>query len=174
MDIQEDAFVKGMMGDIQPESLPIVYQDATGIMPYDDTSYVEMLPERVSWDKKAGVFVGETLNGNNIEFKLLGVMMIWAKWSEQVGSPEDVQVGAENNPGPGYQPGLRMLVEVEDLGYYHFDLFGIAFRAGQGMVKRAKLNDGIIRIVGSKPISTKYGVFQIPALAQVDNSGVYK
>lgn len=155
-------------------ALPIVYQDATGIMPYDDTNYVEMLPERVSWDKKAGVFVGETLNGNDIEFRLLGVMMIWAKWSEQVGSPEDIQVGAENNPGPGYQPGLRMLVEVEDFGYYYFDLFGIAFRAGQGMVKRAKLNNGLIRVVGSKSIQTKFGAFQIPALAAVDKDGVYK
>lgn len=149
--------------DDQGTSLPIVYQDSTGIIPYDDSQFVINLPERVSWNKDVGEFVGETFNGNQVEFRLVSVMMLWAKWSDKVGQPEEIIEGAENNPG-GYEPGMRLLFEVEDMGFYYTDFFGLAFRSAQGIVKRARMSGGFIRIIGKKPVNTKYGLFYIPEL----------
>lgn len=146
-----------------PEQPPIVYQDSVGIIPYDDTRFVLTLPERVSWDKDKGEFVGETFYGNKVEFRLVTVMMLWAKWSDKVGQPEDIVAGAENNPG-GYEPGMRILFEVEDMGFYYCDMFGLIFRSAQGMVKRARQTGGLIRIIGRKPVNTKHGLFYIPEL----------
>jgi hypothetical protein len=149
--------------NLPPQNLPATLTDATQILPYNQTDIIAMLPERMTWDKKAGKFVSETIETATLEFKVVGAMFLWAMWSEVVGQPLDIQFG--NQPPDGnYEAGIRLMIEVEDLGYYYLDCYGMAFKFAQGAVKRAETNGGMVKTTGAKAIPTKNGVFMLPVI----------
>jgi hypothetical protein len=152
-------------GQSDGEPNALTAYNTTDLMPYDDTQQIALLPERLTWDKKAGKFVSEILETDELEFRLVASMFLWAKWSDQVGQPEDVQAGGDR-PGDDYTPGIRLMLEVEDLGFYYLDCWGIAFKFAQGVVKHARTSGGLVKCKGSKAINTKFGVFALPKIVR--------
>lgn len=147
------------------EHLPAVFTDSTQIMPYDHSAAIALLPERMAWDKKQAKFVSETIETPDLEFRLISSMLLWALWSDVVGQPLEIVPG-ETPPDASYEPGIRLMIEVEDLGFYYLDNYGLSFKWAQGVVKRAQATGGLVSCRGNKPISTKNGVFYLPVIVK--------
>lgn len=133
---------------------------------YDFSAEVAYLPERIEWDKKAGGWKCESFESSYLEGRLMAVTTLWAKWSERVGQPEDMQVGVKPE-GSGYDMGLRLIFECDDFLYY-WDCFGITFKSAQSAVRRAQKQGGFFSFSGQKQISTRFGPFVIPTLEKLE------
>lgn len=133
----------------------------------DLSALIAYLPERLTWDKSAGVWSSETMGeGSRWTGKLIAATTVWAKWSAQVGRPEDIQLGARPSE-PGYEMGIRLIIESEDFLYY-WDAFGVTFKSAQSAVRRALTSGGFFEFQGYKEISTNFGNLKIPTLTKVD------
>lgn len=128
---------------------------------------IAYLPERLEWDKKSGGWKCETFESDGLpDVKLVAATTLWAQWSERVGQPNDMQVGVRPD-GPGYDMGLRLIIEIEDFLYY-WDAFGVTFKCAQSAVRRAHSQGGYFSFDGQKTITTRFGPFTIPTLSKIN------
>lgn len=154
----------------QPTGLEIIQQHKIEeLLGGEDISQVlAILPERLDFDKKAGVWMAESLSigMTRIQAKLIGATTGWAIWSERVGSPEQLTFGQKPTEPGQWEMGIRLIVEIED-NLFVWDAWGVCFKSAHSAIRRAQKFQGWFTFDGSKTISTRFGEFKVPTLTSV-------
>jgi hypothetical protein len=135
------------------------------IVPINQAQEIALLPVRMEWNKREGFWSSEdgSFEGDQLTGNLRAVCFVYAEWSDTVGKPLTYEVGHTDNPNA--EQGIRIFFEIEDLGFYYCDLFGLAKKAAQGLTKHLLAKDlSVFEFNGSRPISTNNGMFYVPKL----------
>jgi hypothetical protein len=142
----------------------------TSIIPIDQSADIALLPSRMEWDKRRGMWVSDTFEDVTLSLRLIASTFVYALWSDKVGQPRCYGIGECCGANPEEcNRGIRLFVEVEGLGYYYVDMFGIAVRSAQGIVKFAMANGPVLDFIDKKEVNTKFGKLYIPTW---DKTGV--
>lgn len=134
----------------------------------DVSQILAIMPERLDFDKKSGVWMAESLSVGmtSIEAKLVAATTGWAIWSNRVGKPESLTFGPKPDDGRDYKMGIRLVLEIED-NLFYWDAFGLTFKAAHSAIRRAQKFDGWFVFDGFKTIETDNGPFRVPTLTNV-------
>lgn len=142
------------------------YTPMTDIIPFDQVDEALMIPERLVWDKKEGVFRGESIDATaQLSFKLIGAVKVYSHWTSQIGQPMCSNIGeCCGQDEQGCSSGWRLAFEVMQLGYFYCDFYGLAADWAVGCIKRAARQNGHVKITGARALQTKFGKLYIPVM----------
>lgn len=138
------------------------------LVPYNRSKIIARTTlTRMDWDKKAGTWVTDMGETDELTAVLVKATEVYSCWSDQIGKPTCQGFGVSCRLHPETsEMGYRLALDTEEFGNVWVDLYGLAQRIGSAACKHAEAHNGQVNFKGSKVINTQNGPFHIPRIVK--------